>query len=331
VLRSLFEYHLPPEAIAQDPILPRDAARLLDTRTMSNRTFADLPALLREGDLVVVNNTRVRSARLFGIKETGGEVEVLLLDKSLGEWTALIRPARRIRTGQVLTFGEDSATVTSDPADGVVSLKFEGDGEEVAARQGHVPLPPYIHGSLADPERYQTVYAGPIGSAAAPTAGLHMTANVLASLAARGISVVETELRVGLDTFRPISTEEIEDHAMHTEWRIVSAATVQAIRQTKARGGRVVAVGTTVVRTLESAVVDQELVEVDGPTDIYIRPGHQFQVVDCLVTNFHVPGSTLLVMISAMLPEWKQAYSYALEQGYRFLSFGDAMFIELST
>ena len=328
--RSLFEYHLPPEAIAQDPILPRDAARLLDTRTMSDRTFTDLPDLLREGDLVVVNNTRVRAARLFGTKDSGGEVEVLLLDQNLGEWTALIRPSRRIRTGQVLTFGQDSVTVMSDPVEGVVTLRFEGDGEEVAARQGHVPLPPYIHGSLLDPGLYQTVYAGPVGSAAAPTAGLHMTANVLAELVARGISVAETELRVGLDTFRPISADEIEDHPMHTEWRTVPAATAEAIRATKARGGRVVAVGTTVVRTLESAVVDHEVVAVDGPTDIYIKPGYEFQVVDCLVTYFHVPGSTLLVMISAMLPEWKQAYSYALEQGYRFLSFGDAMFIEIS-
>ena len=326
--RSLFDYELPPEAIAQEPVTPRDSSRLLDTRTMTNRTFADLPDLLDEGDVVVVNTTRVRAARLLGRKITGGSVEVLLLDHTDDVWTALVRPARRIRSGQQLFFGAEIANVTSNPQDGVISLVFDHDGENVAQTQGQVPLPPYIHAGLDDPDRYQTVYATNVGSAAAPTAGLHMTEDIMARLLAKGVVVASTELRVGLDTFRPIAADEIEDHRMHTEWRAVPAETVEVIDAAKHRGNRVVAIGTTVVRTLESAVVDGQLTAVAGPTDIYIRPGHEFCVVDGLVTNFHVPGSTLLVMISALLPEWRDAYRHALSHEYRFLSFGDAMYIE---
>jgi len=329
VHRLLFDYDLPAHAIAQKPIMPRDSARLLDARSLTDYSFSDLPNLLRPNDVVVVNNTRVRAARLIGRKETGGAVELLLLDRQDEDWTALIRPARRVRAGLVVRFGDDMATITSDPVDGVVSVRFARDGDEVAAQRGQVPLPPYIHFALEDPNRYQTVYAGPVGSAAAPTAGLHITSGVLSALVAKDVAIVETELRVGLDTFRPIATENIEDHEMHSEWRAVPQETVDVIRRARSQGGRVIAIGTTVVRTLESAVIDGALSAVHGPTDIFIRPGHTFQVVDCLVTNFHVPGSTLLVMISSMLPNWRQTYAHALEHGYRFLSFGDAMFIEV--
>lgn len=326
--RSLFEYELPPDAIAQEPVSPRDSSRLLDTRTMSDRIFRDLPDLLNEGDVVVVNTTRVRAARLMGRKDTGGVVEVLLLDHEGDVWSALVRPARRVREGQELFFGQESARVTSDPNDGVVSLVFNGDGESVAAAQGTLPLPPYIRASLEDPSRYQTVYASHVGSAAAPTAGLHVTSAVLTRLVAKGVTVVDTELRVGLDTFRPIATDDISEHVMHTEWRSVPERTVEVIASARERGNRVIAIGTTVVRSLESSVLNGELVPTEGPTDIYIQPGHVFRVVDGLVTNFHVPGSTLLVMISALLPDWRAAYLHALSHDYRFLSFGDAMYIE---
>lgn len=325
-----FRYDLPAEAIAQRPVEPRDSARLLDTRDLTDHTFAELPVLLQPGDLVVVNDTRVRRARLAGTRVgTGGRVELLLLNRRAeGRWEALVSPARRIREGVELRFETITATVLDDPRDGIVTVEF--DDETPLDVIGTVPLPPYITTELEDPDRYQTVYARRTGSAAAPTAGLHFTPRVLDGLRERGIEMARVELQVGLGTFRPIATEHIEDHVMHREWCAVPAATAAAIGETRRRGGRIVAVGTTTVRTLETfAAGDGTVRSGETETDLYIRPGYQVRVVDVLITNFHVPGSSLLVMLSAFMGDrWRVAYQTALERGYRFLSFGDAMLCE---
>ena len=327
---SEFQYELPPAAIAQHPVEPRDSARLLDTRDLSDHEFSGLPALLDPGDLVVVNTTRVRRARLRGMKQgTGGSVELLLLARrAQGGWTALVSPARRIRPGVIVTFGDVTAVITDGPHDGIVTVEF--DDERDLETIGTVPLPPYITADLEDPERYQTVYADRVGSAAAPTAGLHFTPAVLDSLQARGIRRAAVELEVGIGTFRPIAVERVEDHVMHRERCVISAETADAIAETRQRGGRVVAVGTTTVRTLETFAHDDGTVEAgETETDLFLRPGSTFRVVDVLVTNFHVPGSSLLVMLAAFMgPEWRTAYATALARGYRFLSFGDAMLCE---
>ena len=332
---SLFDYNLPDEAIAQTPIEPRDAARLLRCDPIEDRVFADLPELLRAGDLLVVNRTRVRAARLHGRKSgTGGAVEVLLLRRVDRErWQALLRPARRIRRGTEIDFGLLSGQVLTDPDRGQVTIALDagdGDVEDAIGTAGEVPLPPYIHEELADPERYQTVFAKTVGSAAAPTAALHFTPDLLARIAAAGVEIAEVELQVGLDTFRPISTDSVADHAMHTEsWEVPEAA-AEAIAATRQRSGRVVAVGTTVVRTLESAAAGGGLVSPgSGDTDLFISPGYEMKVVDSVITNFHAPRTTLIVMIAALLGDrWRLLYEHALAGGYRFLSFGDSMFIE---
>jgi S-adenosylmethionine:tRNA ribosyltransferase-isomerase len=327
-----FCYDLPEDAIAQSAIEPRDSSRLLDTRDLSDHRFSALPALLREGDLVVLNRTRVRRARLHGTKDTGGAVEALLLGPDGGgRWEALVRPARRIRVGTEISIGATTATVVAGPDDGRVLLEATvGSFEAAMGEVGEVPLPPYFHGTLADPERYQTVFADREGSAAAPTAGLHVTEGVVAGLAAAGVSTAYVDLDVGLDTFRPISADRLEDHAMHSERWQVDADAAAAVAAARARGGRIVAVGTTVVRTLESAAGDDGTVTAgEGRTDLFITPGHRFRCVDLLVTNFHVPGSTLVVLVAAFMGErWRRAYESALERGYRFLSFGDAMLAE---
>ena len=330
---SDFFYELPPDAIAQEAIEPRDAARLLDTRTMTDRRFADLPSLLDPGDVVVVNRTRVRPARLIGVKEgSGARVEALLLRPcGDGSWEALVRPARRIRRGTRLRFGRLLASVATDPIDGKVVLTAdEGDFEAAAAEIGKIPLPPYFRGTLADPERYQTVYAEHPGSAAAPTAGLHFTERLLGELAGGGVSVVGVDLEIGLDTFRPIAVEDIADHPMHAERIRVTPEAAAAIETARRDGGRVVAIGTTVVRTLEAAAgTSGEVVPIDLETRLFITPGYQFRAVDLIVTNFHVPGSTLVVLIASLLgPRWRGVYAEALSRGYRFLSFGDAMLVE---
>jgi S-adenosylmethionine:tRNA ribosyltransferase-isomerase len=325
-----FRYVLPEHAIAQHPFEPRDAARLLDTRDLTDHVFSDLPGLLEAGDLVVVNTTRVRRARLTGRRrDSGGAVEVLLLGRQQdGSWRAMVKPARRMRRGVALTFGDVGAIVTGDPADGVVGLSFSDD--RLLESLGSVPLPPYITTELSDPERYQTVYADQLGSAAAPTAGLHFTSEVLGALERRGIGRASVELRVGLGTFRPITADRIEDHRMHAEFCAVPPATATAVTETRRRGGRVVAIGTTTVRTLETFGRDDGTVGAgEGETDLYLRPGSSFRVVDVLVTNFHVPGSSLLVMLAAFMGDgWREAYETALDRGYRFLSFGDAMLCE---
>jgi S-adenosylmethionine:tRNA ribosyltransferase-isomerase len=329
-----FHYDLPPEAIAQAPIEPRDAARLLVVDGMRDQRFAELPALLSDDDLVVVNRTRVRRARLIGVKDpSGGRVEALLLSPlDDGRWEALVRPARRLRAGTKIRFGEITAVLDSDPEDGRAVLALDAGGAEIekAIEQvGEVPLPPYYTGPLSDPERYQTVFAGDPGSAAAPTAGLHFTAGVLSGLEERGIAVASVDLDIGLDTFRPIATDHLEDHRMHRERYRVSDDLVAAVTEAHGRGGRVVAIGTTVVRALESAAASGVLRPDEGATSLFITPGYRFGVIDVLVTNFHLPSSTLVVLVAAFMGDrWRAAYAAALDRGYRFLSFGDAMLVE---
>ncbi|NNK92118.1 MAG: tRNA preQ1(34) S-adenosylmethionine ribosyltransferase-isomerase QueA [Acidimicrobiia bacterium] len=331
---SRFDYELPETAIAQTPVEPRDAARLLIGSTLDDRVFRDLPDLLDPGDLVVVNSTRVRAARLQAHRATGGAVEVLLLDRAMsGAWSALVRPARKLKEGEVLEAGGGiSIKILSSPRAGVVEVELiaVGDVEQAVAAVGTVPLPPYIHATLDDPDRYQTIFAEAVGSAAAPTAGLHFTDDVVAGLIGRGIALAAVELVVGLDTFRPIATDTIADHTMHSERYLIPAETASAIEAVHARGGRVVAIGTTVVRTLEAAATGDHIVAPGrGSTDLFITPGHRFQVVDALVTNFHAPRTTLIVMIAAFVGDrWRAIYDHALVSGYRFLSFGDAMLLE---
>lgn len=324
-------YELPPASIAQVPAEPRDAARLLVTRGLEDHRFSDLPDLLAAGDLVVVNRTRVRRARLRGRKEgSGGRVEALLLRPTPRGWEALLRPARRLRPGSRLQFGEIRATVVAGPERGEGLLELDSGGvplEEALERWGEVPLPPYFTGRLEDPERYQTVYAARPGSAAAPTAGLHFTPEVLRRLGERGIDLAAVDLDIGVDTFRPIAEGRLEEHRMHREDFSVGVEAATAVAAARRRGGRVVAVGTTVVRALESAAgADGGIRPGPGTTDLFITPGFEFRAVDLLLTNFHVPGSTLVVLVAAFMGEgWREAYRVALERGYRFLSFGDAM------
>ena len=327
-----FDYDLPAAAIAQAAIEPRDDARLLDARDLRDHRFRDLPGLLDPGDLVVVNRTRVRPGRLRGTKrDTGGAVEVLLVGHLGGErWRAMVRPARRLRPGTALRLGTLEAVVVAGPEEGVAVLEIPVPAavvDEVLREQGEVPLPPYFTGDLGDPERYQTMFADTVGSAAAPTAGLHFTPAVVAALGEREIAFALVDLSVGLDTFRPITTAAVEDHRIHREEYAVPEKTAAAVAATRERGGRVVAVGTTTVRALESAAgEDGALAATAGETGLYITPGYRFRVVDLMVTNFHFPRSTLLVMLEAFMgPGWRQAYAAALERGYRFLSFGDAM------
>ena len=334
-----FYYDLPQELIAQTPLLQRDASRLLclDKRTGEFRhgQFRELPGLLREGDCLVMNDSRVIPARLFGTRPTGGSVEVVLL-RDLGgdEWECLTRPGRKTPPGTELTFGngELSATVIRAEADGNKILRFNYQGIflEVLDALGQMPLPPYIKEKLEDKERYQTVYARDPGSAAAPTAGLHFTPELLDEIAERGVRLCYVTLHVGLGTFRPVKEENIEDHPMHAEYCIVPEETAQIVNQTHAAGGRVVAVGTTSCRTLESFTSDDgQLQAQSGWTDIFIYPGYRFKAIDALVTNFHLPESTLIMLVSALAGRENvlRAYEEAVKERYRFFSFGDAMFI----
>ena len=327
MLVSDFDYDLPDAAIAQGAIEPRDAARLLVAKTLDNLTFGDLPSLFDPGDLLVVNETRVRAARLNATKRTGGTVEVLLT-KRLADprWEALVRPAKRVHAGTTLAAGPLSIEVMTEPRRGVATVAVTGDGDidDLLPSIGEVPLPPYFHGQLDDDERYQTMFAKTVGSSAAPTAALHFTSRLVAALADRGVDIAVVDLEVGLDTFRPMDDGPVEDHRIHRERFRVPDATAAAVARTT---GRIVAVGTTVVRALESTGGAAG----DGETDLFIAPGYRFRAVDAVVTNFHAPRTTLLVMIAAMLDDrWRTVYEYALSQGYRFLSFGDAMFIELT-
>ncbi len=337
-----FDYKLPPDLIAQQPVEPRDAARLLlvdrSSGALSDRTFRDLPDLLNPGDLIVVNDTRVLPARLFARRLSGGRVELLLLDRNAdGVWRAMGRPARRLRAGERLELLDSQDEVTNDGVDVVgrdaeqVLVRF--DDEEAIERHGHVPLPPYIHDRLDDPERYQTVYARDPGSAAAPTAGMHFTVDVLERCRSRGVQVAPITLHVGLGTFQPIKTVDARDHEMHAEIFSVSAATVEMIRETRVSGGRVLAVGTTSVRTLEtiasSVLAGGPARSLAGETRLFITPGTPFQLVDLMLTNFHLPRTTLLLLVASFAGEalMRQAYQHAIAEQYRFYSFGDAMLI----
>ncbi len=325
---AAFDYPLPEAAIAQVPVEPRSAARLLVDRgpdqPPTHTTVSALPELVGPGDLLVVNDSRVRRARLRLEKPTGGAVDVLLLDRSTdGAWEALVRSSRRVRPGTVLTppgaGAEDLRVVVGeDLGEGRRRVQVEGDPDA----HGEVPLPPYIRRPLADPERYQTVFAARPSSVAAPTAGLHLTHDVLDRCRARGAAVAAVELSVGLGTFRPITAADVTDHRMHRERYRVAPEVLE--RCTAA--SRVVAVGTTVVRALESAVATGRP---EGDTDLFIHGHHRFRAVDALLTNFHVPRSSLLVLVDAFIgPRWRDLYAVALAEGYRFLSFGDAMLLE---
>lgn len=337
---SDFTYDLPQELIAQTPIERRDGSRLmtLDRRTgeTGHRHFYDLPSLLRPGDCLIMNDSRVLPARLLGRRlPGGGACEVLLLtDKGEHVWECLVRPGRKLRTGARMTFGDGSlaAEVVREEADGNRLIRFEYEGIflEVLERLGKMPLPPYIKEELQDQERYQTVYSKVLGSAAAPTAGLHFTPGLLKEIEARGVSLGYVTLHVGLGTFRPVKEEAIEDHPMHSEFCTVPAETAELINRTRADGGRVICVGTTSCRTLESwAEEDGHMEPRSGWTSIYIYPGYRFKVMDGLVTNFHLPESTLIMLVSAFAGREAvlAAYREAVKERYRFFSFGDAMFI----
>jgi S-adenosylmethionine:tRNA ribosyltransferase-isomerase len=323
-----FDYRLPASAIAQTPVEPRDAARLLvdrgPGRTPDHRHVHDLPDLLRRGDLVVVNETRVIPARLRLYRRTGGAAEVFLLEPldDAGWWDALVRPGARLRDGEVLAAPDGTEVVEVSNRTGDTRRVRLLVGDDDLGRLGDVPLPPYITTTLDDPERYQTVYARQPGSVAAPTAGLHLTPELLRQLAEGGISIAPVELVVGLDTFKPVTVADPTQHRMHSERYRVPSATLEACRS----ASRVVAIGTTTVRALEAAVATGEP---SGRTTLFIRRPYEWRVVDVLLTNFHLPRTTLLMMIDAFIgPRWRELYDVALATGYRFLSFGDAMLLE---
>lgn len=330
-----FDYELPDELIAQVPVEPRDAARLLVLDrahgSLTHRRVRDLPELLRPGDLVVVNRSRVLPARVRGRLPSGGAAEALLLRRlGPGHWQALTRPARRLRRDAWIQVGDGlRLRVASVAEEGLRELIVEADGADPDAAllaAGLLPLPPYIHAWHGDPERYQTVYGDVEGSAAAPTAGLHFTPELLARLQQAGVELARVTLHVGLDTFRPVAADDPADHPMHAEWYAVAAETQAAVRAAHARGGRVVAIGTTCVRTLESWATSDEP---EGWTRLFIRPGYQFRAVDAMLTNFHLPRSTLVMLVSAFAGREAilRAYAEAVERRYRFFSFGDAMLI----
>ncbi|MBQ6707205.1 MAG: tRNA preQ1(34) S-adenosylmethionine ribosyltransferase-isomerase QueA [Clostridia bacterium] len=336
---SDFYYDLPEELIAQEPIFPRDASRLLmmhrDSGAVEDRTFRDVLSFLKPGDCLVLNDSRVLPARLCGHRETGAAVELLLLNPyGMDEWEVLAGPGKKARPGDVLTFGEGllTAEVLEIVEGGNRRVKFRYDGSfyEILARIGQMPLPHYIKKELADRERYQTVYAKDRGSAAAPTAGLHFTPELLQEIRDKGVDIAFVTLHVGLGTFRPVKVDEITDHTMHAEHYALSAENAAIINRTKERGGRVIAVGTTSCRTLESiGMQDGKIHPADGWTDIFIYPGYEFQVLDGLLTNFHLPESTLIMLVSAFAgyDHTMAAYHHAVEEKYRFFSFGDAMLI----
>lgn len=337
--RSDFYYDLPEELIAQTPLARRDGSRLLvldkSTGALEHRHFYDLPDFLREGDCLVLNNSRVLPARLLGCRRSGGSVELVLLrDLGEGRWECLSRPGRKTKPGTELIFGNRELTATvlavAEGGNRIVQFHYEGIFLEVLERLGKMPLPPYIREELADAERYQTVYSKELGSAAAPTAGLHFTEELLEKIRQRGVKVCYVTLHVGLGTFRPVKEEEIEDHPMHAEFCIVPEETARAVTETKKAGGRIVAVGTTSCRTLESfSLEDGTLPATSGWTDIFIYPGYRFKCIDALVTNFHLPESTLIMLVSALAGREHilNSYKTAVEEKYRFFSFGDAMFI----
>lgn len=336
-----FDYELPKELIAQVPLKKRDASRLLvvnrEKEEISHHTFTDILSYLNKGDTLVVNDTKVLPARLLGVKEeTGAVIEVLLLKNIEGDtWECLTKPARRVKKGTVISFGDGrlKATCVEEKEEGLrlYSFAYEGIFVEILDALGSMPLPPYIHEKLEDKDRYQTVYAKELGSAAAPTAGLHFTEELLEKVKEKGVNLVSVTLHVGLGTFRPVEEEIVEEHKMHSEYYTMSEEAAFILNETKRRGGRIIAVGTTSTRVLETVRSKYPMFQsCSGWTDIFIYPGYQFKGIDCLITNFHLPKSTLLMLVSALASKELilKAYQEAIEKRYRFFSFGDAMLIE---
>ena len=338
--KSDFDFYLPEELIAQTPLEKRDTSRLLhldkQTGEIEHKHFYDIKQYLHEGDCLVLNDSRVLPARLIGARPTGGTVELVLL-KDLGDnrWECLSRPGRKTKPGQELVFGNGELTAVVEEVtlggNRIVKFSYEGIFLEILERLGKMPLPPYIKEELQDSERYQTVYSKELGSAAAPTAGLHFTKELLAEIADMGVKICYVTLHVGLGTFRPVKADKIEDHEMHSEFCIVPEETAETVNAVKRAGGRVIAVGTTSCRTLESFTTqDGTLQATSGWTNIFIYPGYKFKCIDALITNFHLPESTLIMLVSALAGREHilNAYNTAVKERYRFFSFGDAMFIE---
>ena len=341
MLKKDFWYDLPKELIAQEPADPRDSARLMvlsqKDDSIQHRIFHDLPEYLEPGDLLVVNNSKVLPARIVGVKQpTGAVCELLLLRQVKGDqWECLAKPGKRMQAGTKVSFGDGTLTAVVDETleDGNKFVTFYYDTETLYEKLdefGKMPLPPYITKQLEDQSQYQTVYAKELGSAAAPTAGLHFTPELMDAIRAKGVGIAEVTLHVGLGTFRPVSEDNVEDHHMHSEYYECSEEAARTINEARARGGRVFAVGTTSCRTLESVTDDEGIVHAKkGWTDIFITPGYKFKAVDKLITNFHLPESTLLMLVSALCTreEMLDVYKHAVEEKYRFFSFGDAMLI----
>ena len=338
--KSDFYFDLPEELIAQTPLQKRDTSRLLhlnkQTGEISHEHFYDIKSYLKKGDCLVLNDSRVLPARLIGSRPTGGSIELVLLrDLGDGKWECLSRPGRKTRPGQEIIFGDGELTATIvetiEGGNRVVQFHYEGVFLEVLERLGKMPLPPYIKEELQDSERYQTVYSRELGSAAAPTAGLHFTKELLEEIKEMGVKVCFVTLHVGLGTFRPVKAEQIEDHEMHSEFCMVPEETARIITETKKNGGRIICVGTTSCRTVESCANDDGTMDPSsGWTNIFIYPGYKFKCLDALITNFHLPESTLIMLVSALAGKENvlNAYKIAVEEKYRFFSFGDAMFIE---
>lgn len=338
--KSDFDFYLPEELIAQTPLEKRDTSRLLhldkQTGEIEHKHFYDIKQYLHEGDCLVLNDSRVLPARLIGARPTGGTVELVLL-KDLGDnrWECLSRPGRKTKPGQELVFGNGELTAVVEEVtlggNRIVKFSYEGIFLEILERLGKMPLPPYIKEELQDSERYQTVYSKELGSAAAPTAGLHFTKELLAEITDMGVKICYVTLHVGLGTFRPVKADKIEDHEMHSEFCIVPEETAETVNAVKRAGGRVIAVGTTSCRTLESFTTeDGTLQATSGWTNIFIYPGYKFKCIDALITNFHLPESTLIMLVSALAGRENilNAYNTAVKERYRFFSFGDAMMIE---
>ncbi|WP_374720241.1 tRNA preQ1(34) S-adenosylmethionine ribosyltransferase-isomerase QueA [Parageobacillus toebii] len=338
---DLFDFELPEELIAQTPLLNRDASRLmvLDKKTgeIRHETFRNILSYLRKGDCLVLNDTRVMPARLYGEKEnTGANIEVLLLKQLEGDrWETLVKPAKRVKVGTKITFGDGRLKATCvdtlEHGGRVLEFSYQGIFYEVLEQLGEMPLPPYIKEKLDDPERYQTVYAREAGSAAAPTAGLHFTEQLLDDIRAKGVHIAFITLHVGLGTFRPVNVENIEEHDMHAEFYQMTEKTARLLNEVRQQGGRIIAVGTTSTRTLETIASKHNgtFAAESGWTDIFIYPGYEFKAIDGLVTNFHLPKSTLIMLVSALAGRENilRAYNVAVKERYRFFSFGDAMLI----
>ena len=336
-----FYFELPQELIAQDPLEDRSSSRLLvldkDTGAVQHRIFKNITEYLRPGDCLVINDTRVIPARLFGVKrDTGAKVEILLLKRREADvWETLVKPGKKVRPGTELSFGggQLTASVLETVEDGnrLIQFHYEGIFEEILDQLGQMPLPPYITHSLKDKNRYQTVYARHDGSAAAPTAGLHFTEELLKQIEEMGVRIAHVTLHVGLGTFRPVKVEHVLDHHMHSEFYMVDEEDANLINTCKENGGRIISVGTTSTRTLETVTDENGVVhEGSGWTQIFIYPGYKFKAIDCLITNFHLPESTLIMLVSALAGREKvlNAYEIAVKEKYRFFSFGDAMFIK---